>query len=206
MYGSNVSLERYLTTVLILIALAACTSIPPTESDNTYTHFSPCVDPRVKVAFDHPQEWTIRPLRPSGDEYIDIIPDPTLPTMGPGDESGFDEAQVFISLQFVEQENITFDDAINNRLEIYKPGAPEDTLLSESSYTINGFPVRHYVYFSPPNVLHFKDGIREYVFLMVEDHFYEFTLAISEEERDSDFGKGFDHLIDTLEVVEDPDC
>ena len=202
----NPSRIRSLYVILILIALVACSPKPPTDSNNTYSHFSPCVDPRVKVAFDHPQEWKIGPLWLSGTVFLEIVSDPVLPTMGPGEDSGFDEAQLLISLQFVEQENTTFEDAINNRLEIYKRGGPEDTLLSKSSYTINGFPVRHYVYFSPPNANHLKDGIREYVFLMVEDHFYEFRLAISEEERDSDFGKGFDHLIDSLEVVEDPDC
>ena len=47
-------------------------------------------------------------------------------------------------------------------------------------------------------------SIREDVFLVIQDHLYHFTIQTPIAERQGDFGKGFDYLINSIRVVTKP--
>ena len=77
---------------------------------------------------------------------------------------------------------------------------PEFSLLRYSWTTIDGFPAHKTIF----RIDYQVPILQEEVYLLVGDQYYRFTLYLPEAERNREFGRGFDHIIQTIHIVIGP--
>jgi hypothetical protein len=166
-----------------LFSLTGCSVFP---SYNTYT---PPENSLLLIEFDYPADWS---WDVNAKGHI-IASDPD----GNGDFG------VFVYEKDALYE-ITED--MNQSMQAsFLFGADRDAYIIFEPVEIDGYPAKHITLNLPvyPRQGHEKPWIQEIYYLLIGNRLHMIHLNIDKDQRYGAFGRGFDHVIETIRVIEE---
>jgi hypothetical protein len=174
---------------MLLMTLQACSA---------HAHFSPAEDSPIRLEFDYPVSWG-KPVYVPWYKNTIAFHDPAAPTLASGEEpSDGDSATIIIMV------NSSTGSSLEEEIQAQLNAAPDHLdLLQDRSLEIDGHSARWIVQKRKINIGSL-DGpfIVENIFIRINnDTFYRIIFVIPEDERNSDFGQGFDLLMGSLRVI-----
>ena len=153
----------------------------------------------LRVQFDYPSGWDFDADYLNGSGIVFFTHSLTTPEPKEVDSPTYPET-VFrlITIHFRQVDPNTFSlaDEVGSTNHA-RSLDPKFSLLRYSWTTIDGFPAHKTIFridYQVPILL-------EEVYLLVGDQYYMFSLYLPEVERNGEFGKGFDEIIQSIHIV-----
>ena len=183
-----------LCVFLVLGIGSGCQSRAWPLEDEKYTHFTPKADTPLRIEFDFPATWRLGKGAWIGGEYFISLSDKD-PT--PGEVDPMEEPPSFlIFARRVDPTSYSLDEVIDR----FKSD-PTRTVVGDRRLEVSGYPARWITYKLSPASDRLEPLIDEQFYILVGDFVYNLSFRIPEDERNGSFGQGFDHVIETLQVV-----
>ena len=171
--------------IFLMLSATGCNAAP------AYSTFHPQPESLIRLEFEYPSDWVF--IQGYGD-FFEFTNDDRFPGVT-FYVSEFDDKR---------QRKEYLDNRIQGSLDF---GINRDAVVRYEPVIMDGYSGVH-IFLDIP-VRPFGDitepWIQEVYFLLVGDRLiYELLFNIDEDQRDGEFGRGFDHLIETLKVLNDP--
>jgi hypothetical protein len=188
---------KTLWVVLVLCSISGCQLRSKTlDQQNEYSHFSPTPDTPVSIEFDYPAWWKSNTGWANGNYRISYLEkDLSTPTAYLTEND---------PLFHIWVKPVSADFSLEKEVEDFTEGFKDDrsrSLVSDRSMEISGYPARRITYKLLPAAGRSEPIIDERVYWLVNNTLYIIRLWILEADRNGPFGQGFDHVIETLQVV-----
>lgn len=198
--------------LVVLFGAVLLMSCVPTSEAFAYSRFVPQVDSGFRITFEYPSSWVWTVDRndtQTGSGLVttinpDVMKKDTTPStggeLGPNAFTG--GIAVFVSSYELpdkakEEMNKSIDDLLETNAVM------KADVLSDQIYEIDGYYARQITTKVGPRFALGQDEplIAEDIYILVESKYYVINLEIIESKRNSEFGKGFDHMIESIEFV-----
>lgn len=222
-------IERKDPIFVILIALMVCTmmclqaclpqvastaspataspgeAIQPTETTGTgYAIFE---QEPFKITFAYPSSWDIS-VRSFPNSSSLLVQDPShvrdpsqilTPTVIVLD-ADLDEGLILVNMKRVDPTTFSLDEHVEANIKLRLIDS-DFSLVENKLLSIDGYPARWTVY---EVARRFNESASYYedVFLVIDDQFYRFGLDVPIVDRNGEYGKVFDLMIRSIQVVE----
>jgi hypothetical protein len=172
-----------------LVALAACNINKPSYVVYTATQDSP-----MQISFEYPREWKWEILGLESDTSM------TIGTFL--DPLNYQKGNIFISVFVEKLSAVEYYQRTNDRLTGFIINPDLYDIKVDEHILINGLSARKLIILgnARPRQNDLEDFYKELIYLHGNDTNYEIVFEIPVDDRDSDFGQAFNHLIETIKI------
>ncbi len=195
------SLRLCMVSVGVALFVAAC------GNNATMTprmaHYEPPEGSWFRITFDYPSSWVLHSLGPTGAHERISVQDPAEPTGVPGSAPDLEVGVVILTVDVVDPSTLEVDSRAQDYLRTIG-NIPQMTVLGDRSLRIDGHPARWItVEVDPrPALGQMVPMLGDTIYLQVGDRLYALALTVAQDDRQGEFGRGFDALIASIEVIE----
>jgi hypothetical protein len=172
------------TLLLIAVcAIASCTSV-------SYAKFHPSKESILNIEFEYPSSWIWEDVRPG---FIGTHI---------SDKNGFADMGIFVYKEETWEATLQHTERmIDGHFEWARN---RNAIIFDISGFIDDYPARFISLELPPDPYYGETTpqIQENIYIFANDRVYFLILNIDKDQRNGAFGRGFDHVIETLRVIE----
>ena len=168
-----------------ILAISGCNTSP------VYSTFQPQAESFIQIKFEYPSNWNWDTVRPN---EISIY-----------NTGNFSSFSIFV-WRFENTKEMK--DYLKKRIQgSFDFGVDRDAVFLYEPITLDGYPAKRIVLdlpINPHDEERIKPTIQEKYFLLVDNTVYELLFNIETDQRNGEFGRAFDHIIETLQVLDEP--
>lgn len=179
--------------VFSVILFAAC------ARESAYSTYTPQAKSVFNITFDYPSTWTWVTHTDTSQFgiIITIDPDVELENTDPSTSRIF----VFVDpYKSPEKAKTEMNRDIDNLLETI--AVRKAQVLSDRVFEVDGRYARQFT--ERQTILEKwqnEPRLTEWIFILVENKYYNITFSTEESKRNGKFGQGFDHMIETIQFI-----